>query len=117
MIQQIALGKTSWKYNMDRQSRELIGEPVVSVDFKDSVFYTPESGTKIDRNLVAIIAGGFGLEHPRANVLGLLQPNPALPFAPEWLPHIPLAKTTVDKNAGKVSLEWVEYDKAGALLS
>lgn len=114
---QFLWGTEKLSASFDADSVETVGEVRNVSEFENSVFFSEDSSFST-RGICALLVGGFGLTPPRANVYGILHPEPPFPFDPSWIPYVEFASLRREKlDEGQLEVEWVAFDRDRNSLS
>jgi hypothetical protein len=86
------------------------GPTRMTTDLRDSVF---QRDTRIVdasalRSIGAILL--IATDHREMRVVGLLHPDAANPFNPQWLPKVPFVKFAVFSHTN-IATEWIQSDE------
>lgn len=94
------------------------GPTYMSTNLKDSVFQRSTgvldaSGALIIKPALQSIGAILliALDHREMRIAGLLHPNAANPFNPQWLPVIPFVKFAGVFSHTNIATEWIQTDK------
>jgi len=96
----------------------LSGAPhYLTTDLKHAVFYRPvgvldPSGTPIiapcRQSIAAILL--VAIDRREIHIVGLVHPEAAFPFSPEWLPKIPFVQFDGKCTPNHIATQWIETD-------
>lgn len=95
------------------------GREFMSTDLKHSVFQRPTglldaTGTPIIkpalRSVSAILL--MAVDHRESRIVGLLHPDAANPFNPQWLPMVPFVKFAGVFSRTNIDTEWIQTEES-----
>jgi hypothetical protein len=94
------------------------GPHYMSTDLRHSVFQRAtgildSSGTPIIRSSLRSIGAILliAVDHREMRIVGLLHPDAATPFNPQWLPIIPFVKFAGVFSHSNIATEWIQSDE------
>lgn len=100
------------------------GKEYMSTDLKHSVFQRPTglldaAGAPIIKPALESIGAILliALDHRESRVVGLLNPNAANSFDPQWLPSVPFVKFTSMFSHRNIATEWVQSYRLQRVVS
>ena len=93
------------------------GREYMSTNLKDSVFQRSTglidaSGAPIIKSSLRSISAILlaSVDHRESRIVGLLHPDAANPFNPQWLPMVPFVKFAVVSPHTNIVTEWIQAD-------
>jgi hypothetical protein len=93
------------------------GLEFMSTNLKDSVFQRPTglldaSGAPIIKSSLRSIGAVLlmAVDHRELRIVGLLHPDAANSFNPQWLPMVPFVKFAGAFSHTKIATEWIQVD-------
>ena len=108
-ISMVLTGTTSFSWTINLTKGTPVGDPYQSTELRSAAFLKPDPTQTIGfaRNSISgLLLCGAG----DGSVIGVLHPNPALPFDPAALPNIEFGTVEIDQNSGQLDVRWPEND-------
>jgi hypothetical protein len=103
-IEEFALGDCSLTWDMNPDASQPTGDLYRTTRLNFAAFLRPDNTEKIGYPRCSI--SGILLCGPDKNIRGILHPNPSRPFNPRILPQIEFGQVVVDRESGKLRVEW-----------
>ena len=110
-LEEILVGKSHISWWIDKRSGSTIGELKQCTDLNQSAFLRPHDKSNprsgfARGSISGILFCGFGSLQPI--VIGVLHPNPALPFDRDLLPRITFGEVIIDEAQSVLRVKWTK---------
>jgi hypothetical protein len=105
-IESLLTGERSFTWDMKADTLQPDGDFYGTTSLKFAAFLCPDKAEKIGYARCSI--SGLLFCGPGKNIRGVLHPNSIRPFNPMILPNIEFGQVVVDRESGKLRVDWPE---------